>query len=364
MTFFLSKTTKEKIKTYLCIIKLIKVTLMAYKLVDSSNSFSIISHKLPSKSLTPLMKLPKLSNNSNIITSKNIKSSHLLSADLESKFFLNHKYNNSWNIEQPIKLVRKQTEMEESQNRNKLISLNNSELKNLIKRNKNEKIKLISIGTLNSLTTPNKEKRKELYEFLKKCNKDVIDIMISRKSNLEAYQSMYKEKNKVKFENLEIRTKFKEINKIPKLHHSKLSHFEEDLWLSSTPKIRLNQIKIEKKTDIPEKSKEKNNLYFARFLRKSKIEKSFQDSFIKHITKLSFHREKLTEMSKNHQKPQESMVTDFKKQNQMQMEIENQKKLESLKSLGTLIDYEITQQDETVDKLLDSFKHMMNSEFI
>ena len=44
--------------------------------------------------------------------------------------FPNHKYNNSWNIEQPIKLVRKQTEMEESQNRNKLISLNNSELKN------------------------------------------------------------------------------------------------------------------------------------------------------------------------------------------------------------------------------------------
>ena len=53
------------------------------------------------------------------------------------------------------------------------------------------------------------------------------------------------------------------------------------------------------------------------------------------------------------------MVNNFRRQNKLQMEIENRKKIESLKGLGGLIDQEITQQDQTLDNLMKSFKDII-----
>jgi len=303
---------------------------MSYNLIDSPYLF-FKKRNFHSKLILPSIK-----------PSKNLFSS-IDSHDLESKFFFNHKYNHSWNIED---LKDKFMGMKETENLH-ILSLESEENK--------EECDL----------PPKTEKKRELNGFLKKCNRELIDSMVSKSRMEQKFRKNQKEMKKIQFESLQIKTKTKEKTAHLSELRSKPSQFEGFCKEGTTPKLRLSQIhKDNKKKTLTLENVKNFETYFARFLRKSKLEDNFKDSFIKHIRKLSGFREKKLEKEENagkiDQKLQELIINNFRRQNKIQMELENRKKIDSLKGLGSLIDQEITQQDETLDDLIRSFKKMVD----
>lgn len=258
--------------------------------------------------------------------------------DIDSKFLRNHKFNISWNIE---------------------------EIRNLATDLEGERLHTVALEVGESKNWgPMQTKNKDLSGFLKRCNCEFIDsVVVKSEETRKAFKKQSKKKER-KFESCQISKNCDEfLLSSPESSRLKLTS-KLGKKLEARQQLKLSQINIDD-DKINSLNKKKNNFKadFAAFLRRSKQEENFKNSFLKHISKLSDFRENKRKaeekIGKIDRRLQETMLNNFRKQNKLQMEIENRKKIESLKGLGGLIDQEITQQDKTLDNLMKSFKNII-----
>ena len=267
------------------------------------------------------------------------------SRDLESKFFLYHKFNKSWNIE---------------------------DLTNLGPVLSGQNLHTLPVETEENksyMPIDTKNKEGDLSGFLRRCNCEFIDSVVLKSEETRKVRKKQTKNKQRKFESCQISKNCDELFESPEISRLKFSsNFNGfDKKKESRQQLKLSQIneddKINNTLNMKENPFRSFKADFASFLRRSKQEDNFKNSFLRHIAKLNDFRENKRKaeekIGKIDQKLQELMVNNFRRQNKLQMEIENRKKIESLKGLGGLIDQEITQQDQTLDNLMKSFKDII-----
>lgn len=304
---------------------------MSYKFPKTKNSNQPQSkgNKLASlcKSMSRMPKLPLI----NSIYENKITKKINNCQDLETKFLLNHKHNMSWNI---------------------------ANIGNYIDLSDSHKIYQITEpfpGTIDEEKTKEiLQEKNEHEDYLKSYNKNLDDLIIQRPSEPESESKTryYQKKHFIK----ESKKKIKENERRKNLKAETDVSLLKKMQAKKNIFIKINEINNgQPSNDITKIT------CFPNLIMQSKNEANFKKSFIKHVHKLKEFREKMKGGQTNESKIQEMIINNYRKQNKIQMKIENNKKIESLKMLGDLIDFEISEQEITVTKLIESFQNTMNS---
>lgn len=298
---------------------------MSYKFPPTKNSNhpQYNGSKLASlcKSMSGMPKLPLINKSYDNKVSNKFNNCQ----DLETKFFLNHQHNMSWNI---------------------------SNIGNYIDFSDSNKIYQLTEPIPDKFngekTLPDK---KEGEYYLKHYNKNLDELIVRHTPPVS--ETRYYKKNKF----------IKETKNKIKQPEKKNKETEVALQQKSPAKnnilVKINEI------NNREDTQRSNNITkitcFPNLIMQSKNETNLKKSFLKHVYKLKEFREKRKGGQTNESKIQEMIINNYKKQNKIQMKIENNKKIDSLKMLGDLIDFEISEQEITVTKLIESFQNTMNS---